>query len=385
MGIGRGVRRSVFLCSVMFFLYGQVFLFMDAIPILGIIFSIVRVALFVSALALFFWRFTVLKYEGLLLLYSVIIFLITALKGGDLVVLASHFMNVAILWVLFKLYYRNEPVLFLKCSSIVLSIFAYVNFILTLLFPNGLMSSKFLLGGNYNQMGAILLLTMVVHAVYCQLKGRYDFNMFSLVVVSLITVLFVGSMTSSVSLILFSLFLLIAKSRISHLLFNVFFVSVVLMNIGLLVLQISIENSYVVYFIEDVLHKDLTFSGRVSIWIEAVDMISRSFLFGYGMRSMEWYDFHFNALTPHNFIISLFLKGGIVIFLLFALLVGVAVNRARIYNNNIIDIVMMSSCILLLMMTMETYPIFIVFFLMFMMYFAPTVYYYMETKEQSVL
>ena len=157
------------------------------------------------------------------------------------------------------------------------------------------------------------------------------------------------------------------------------------MNIGLLVLQISIENSYVVYFIEDVLHKDLTFSGRVSIWIEAVDMISRSFLFGYGMRSMEWYDFHFNALTPHNFIISLFLKGGIVIFLLFALLVGVAVNRARIYNNNIIDIVMMSSCILLLMMTMETYPIFIVFFLMFMMYFAPTVYYYMETKEQSVL
>lgn len=380
MAVDRRLRQNVFLFCTMFFLYGQALLFLDAIPILGMLFSVVRVGLFILLIALFLREFILLKYEVWMLLYASLLLLITVFRGGDILVFASHFMNVVALWVLFKLYFSREPVLFLRNSSVVLSLFAYANFFLTLLFPNGLISSKFLLGGNYNQMGAVLLLTMIVHVVHCQLKGKYDLNLFCLIVISLFTVLYVGSMTSSVCLVLFVFFLLIFKLRISRVLFSLFFIGVLLMNIGLLALQVSIESPYVIYFIENVLNKDLSFSGRVDIWAEAVDMISESFFYGYGMRSMEWYDFHFNALTPHNFILSVFLKGGIILFLLFTLLVCIPVYRTMIYKSNPMEIVKLGSCILLLMMTMETYPIFIVFFLMFMMYFASSVYYYGDSE-----
>ena len=82
------------------------------------------------------------------------------------------------------------------------------------------------------------------------------------------------------------------------------------------------EGGVLARFIVDVLHKDISFSGRTVLWNQTVDLIKKSPVFGYGLQEMESYGLHFTdrhgihyGFSPHNGFLLLLLYGGVVLCL----------------------------------------------------------------------
>ena len=136
----------------------------------------------------------------------------------------------------------------------------------------------------------------------------------------------------------------------------------------------EIDNNFAVWFVEDVLKKDMTFTNRAHVWIESVILFLDSFWVGYGIQPPEWFDSHFGVLSAHNFILTMLLKGGVVLFCIFVVILFVCVGRANKNVNVSTTFLQFGCCAFLLMMTMESYSMMFVFYYLFLNYFSPNLY-----------
>lgn len=87
--------------------------------------------------------------------------------------------------------------------------------------------------------------------------------------------------------------------------------------------------NYFAFFIEGVLHKDLTFTKRTGIWDRVFSVMdSGHWLQGYGVRSYRQLDFgDFRAAHAHNELLNIWLMGGAVSIAFYAALIILATVR----------------------------------------------------------
>ena len=284
-------------------------------------------------------------------------------------------MHITTLLIIFKSFDFRD---ILKCAIIILSSFVYLNFLLTLISPDGHFyidgKAAFILGRNYNSMGPVLLAAVISNAFYFYVTYKLFFNLLFVSIVSFVTVVVMGSMTSVVGIGLTIFFIIFAKLKGSRLALTLYFIFVLLFNFILLYMQMEIDNNYAVWFVEDVLGKDMTFTDRARVWLEAVGLISESPWVGYGIQPTEWFDYHFNVLTAHNFILTMLLKGGVVLISIFVVILIVCVRNANKHVTSAITFLQLGCCSFLLMMTMESYSMMFVFYYLFLNYFSVNLY-----------
>jgi O-antigen ligase len=240
--------------------------------------------------------------------------------------------------------------------------------------------AAFILGRNYNSMGPVLLLAIITNAFYFYNTNRMLLNLLLISVVSFVTVVFMGSMTSAVGIGLMLFFIAFSKLGISRLALKIFFIVVLLFNFILIYMQMELDNSYVTWFVEDILRKDMSFTDRARVWFEAVELISESLWFGYGIQPPDWFDYHFNVLSAHNFILAMLLKGGFVLLGIFVGIIVVCVRTANKFVTPANTLLQFGCCSFLLMMTMESYSMMFVFYYLFLNYFSVNLY--LEDGEQ---
>lgn len=100
-------------------------------------------------------------------------------------------------------------------------------------------------------------------------------------------------------------------SRIStH--YRIIFVVVI---IGVVAILNSNRYGAVQYVVENVLKKDSTFTSRTILWGKTLNLIYNAPLTGYGYISAASYQELFNNMfytSPHNFVLSLLLNGGVI-------------------------------------------------------------------------
>ena len=130
----------------------------------------------------------------------------------------------------------------------------------------------------------------------------------------------------------------------------------------------------------DILRKDMSFTDRARVWFEAVELISESLWFGYGIQPPDWFDYHFNVLSAHNFILAMLLKGGFVLLGIFVGIIVVCVRTANKFVTPANTLLQFGCCSFLLMMTMESYSMMFVFYYLFLNYFSVNLY--LEDGEQ---
>ena len=364
----------LFVCLFVFLT--QTLVVLEFVPLLDSLFSGLRLVVFLLLfVGIYLKRFYITPIEKGLMLYIAFLGSVTLLFSDTITPLIFQSINILILLIFFKFFNIKDILCY---STLILSGIAYANFLLTLVFPDGHFyvegKSAYLLGYNYNSMGATLLVSMVVNAIYTFRYGKLRINLICLAIVSCITVLFVGSMTSSVGVILLALYLIVARMKTARWALKAFFAGVILFNLGIPFLQMEIDNNYLVWFIEDVLGKDLTFTDRARIWLEAVLMVSDSPWYGYGLRDAAWFEYNFNVLTAHNFILTMLLKGGLILLVIFIGIVWMSVTRANQHKTPEINTLQFGCSSLLLMMSMETYSMVLIFFLVFLNYFSNTLY-----------
>lgn len=264
----------------------------------------------------------------------------------------SAFLPVITVIILFLSYLDEDVTKVLNPLGFILYIYVLINFATVLLFPQGLYSdsvnemstrieySWFL--GYRNPQVRILLPAVSISFISDIVKyGRVKVKSLLLLIVSLITIVLIKSSTA---LIGFSVFILIYIVRMKwnirvkpiwFLIYNaVFFVGIVILRL---------QNLFG-FVIVDVLHKDLTFTGRTYIWDQALLRILKNPLLGNGATEFP-IGSNFVATHPHNFMLYLLVKSGLIGFLLFVVSAVICAKKLEKYQDSkIAQILIMEFC-----------------------------------------
>lgn len=317
------------------------------------------------------------------LLYTAITYIFTLTIVG--LTPMFKWMNVMIFLLLGTCYWKENMQDSMRFLTIVFSSFIYLNAILLILFPEGLWIDEEWVGrgdptrylfGNYNQIGFVCLLGVITQSIYTFLSKKGYFNLVCLVIVSIASVLFVGSMTSTVGLITFAGCILMRNilSKYSKTLVAVFLILHLIFFLFIIWYGNSIERiDFAARFIEKALSKDTTFSNRTDIWANAVYKIKQSPWIGFGIQNVEWNDTYLGGSGPHNFWLMLLLQGGYILCFLF-IFVMLYVIRTALQNINIATYSsLMGLCMLLVMSHLEAYNLIQVFLVLQFVYYSASV------------
>ena len=309
-------------------------------------------------------------------LYFAFLFPLTIVNDGDY---ANAFYTIveSTLVILLFAYYENNIKFIVKSFAFLFSAIVYVNLAIMILYPTWMFAGRdvtesFLLGGNYNQIGARFICAIVASVLCVQYSKWWILNFVILFIVCVSTLVLVGSMTSTANIIVYGLFCLIPSLKLRKVAIASLFIVFILFQVLVVFNGEGIQhNELAVYIIEDVLGKDITFTKRTFLWEASIRLFSESPLVGYGMVKMEWYRANLSAMAlgPHNFILSVMIHGGLVLLVTYCTICWLAIKRVLVNLNSGASYVLMGIAVMMFMMTMEVYPMSLVIFMLSLAYF----------------
>ena len=320
------------------------------------------------------------RFDLMVAVYFAILLAISFVRGAP--VKEALFRSAEVfLFLMLVNFYRSDLSTMLKASCVAFSLCTYANLVVMILFPSWALSTGssihgFLLGGNYNQLGARFLCAIITNILCLRLSRKWWFNLIPLCVVSISTLAIVGSKTSLSSILLF-LFVTILFSqsiKIKRMIMGGYFAFYLLFQCVVVFSGKGLQNNALaVYIVEDLLKKDLTFTQRTDLWDSAARLFTQSPLMGYGYVDRDWYlaNLSSNAVGPHNFIFSILINGGLILIGIFIVMFLITYYNYRHHINSTTTTLMLGLITLLFMQLMEVYPIFFTIYLMILINYYP--------------
>lgn len=364
-------------------------LYLDEIPILRFTFSALHYAFVFVAIHLLIHnriKTTLLDWGmvayGAILFFSSIYNHIAFIDFGPLI---GTTIDIFIVWTILRSFFVNKDIFPIKAMILILSSFIYINFVLLLLFPNGLWhltdfdrNSAYLLGGNYNQMGKAFLLSLLLNTIYTHKTKQLRSNLIISSIVILISLYLVGSKTSMLGISVFLLFAILPSRKLRSIALVTFIAAIMIFQCTIVFSGEEITNQRIVHFVEDVLHKDMTFSDRTNIWYQSVLTIADSPIIGYGMQNKEWYEQEIGSMMPHNYVLSVLMRGGFVLLICAILNILLAYRQYRKHKTFSHQIIYITLWVFLFMMLVEVYS----FLIMSIMFICLSYIHLLEPNEE---
>jgi len=225
--------------------------------------------------------------------------------------------------------YKNAIEKFLIVAYRFLVVLILINLITIILFPNGMYTDyrNWRLNwffGNYQQHIYMYLPAICFGSLLSVCKeNRLSITVILMMFLILAAYLYVWSVTSLVAMTIV-IFLMLFRNRIPQAINALsLFIASIAVSFGLIILKI--QNVFG-FFIEGVLKKSLTLSGRTVIWDTALTHIRKSLLFGYGMQEASVVEKFILMRTAHNQYLDALYIGGIVFLGLYIFINIIAAN-----------------------------------------------------------
>lgn len=312
----------------------------------------------------------------ILLFYFLFLFGISIIKECEAQFVLYDMAENLLILMLFA-YYEKRLHFILQSFSFAFSAIVYVNLAIMVFYPTWMfqgndVTDSFLLGANYNQMGSRFICAIITSVICVRYSKWWILNTVALFIVSFFTLLLVGSMTSMANIIIYALFCLIPSLKLRKAAVISMFVLFVFVQVFVVFNGESIQkNEIAVYLIEDVMEKDITFTGRTHLWETSGELFSESPLIGYGKVGMDWYASNLSAVAkgPHNFLYATLLHGGLVLFFIYGALCWVAIRNAIERFESVTSYILMGVFVIMFMMTMEVFHISFVVYLLTMAFY----------------
>lgn len=296
-------------------------------------------------------------------IYLGFIVLSTLLRQSGLWSIANYAVTILTFCMLLELSLRAGPETALDMLVLPMTVLVLANFALMCIYPTALCT-----GGGYNYrynflgidnfLAPILVPYTFLVALRSTLKtGGLDLFAYAMMVVSCISIMLIWAATGLMGIALCLVFLLFFYQKRGQRLFN--FVTAMLVSFGLFygVVVFRLQDLFA-FFIEGVLHKGLSFTGRTDIWDEALRLFLLSPLLGYGYTaSGKVYRLVKNKYYhAHNAFLEILVEGGLGAMGGYLLMLAGAGKQLMIYRKHdyacLISAGLMAS---FLMMSMESY------------------------------
>lgn len=371
-----------------FILITHAVIVLDGFEWIAIISSALRYLVFLYLALRYMNRPMANRMDALWAVFFVMLTADTVMGHGKLAHVIGSGIDIAGLLMLFHLY-KEDMLDLLKAITFSLSFYIYLNFYFMHLYPGGLWTDPisgngyFLLSGNYNGMGARFLCALTTNLLIINTSRAAKINFIALIIVSLICVLMVRSMTSTVSLLMLFGLWIMASLRGHKKLVIAFFIAYLLIQFFVVFTLSDLSKyTYVVDFVENVLHKNLTFTSRTFLWERSAKLIEASPWFGYGFQDKVWNAIHMHGPGAHNFVYTVLLYGGYPLLLLF---IGVIVSALRqnigYGNQRSLSRLLLAVNTLFFMMIFDYYVFFLIAYLIILIYYYPVI---AESVEKSL-
>jgi O-antigen ligase len=314
----------------------------DAFTLVGTIAAIVSISAY-------FIRYKHLPKPFLLIiLFELSILPFSRTYGFDQAVMikfyATALYQIGYCWFIYLLVKKGDNY-WISAMSAMLNVLVIINFVTIVLYPSGMPYSLsgepvetgsstriWLLGyaNNHSTYFVYAFLFSMLNA-YKKNGGQISTTTIFLYVISLISTIMVSSQTSLVALIVFGIYIVFCGSAKKLSLVSIKSYLIIYLIIWIIVVAlgtaiVSFPNE-MIWFVESFLNKDLSFTGRSSVWLSAIEWIKTYPLFGNGAES---YSMLFAKVGvengPHNEILNILYEGGLVHAIFF---IGLVFSFAR--------------------------------------------------------
>lgn len=303
------------------------------------------------------------KYMIGILLYEFIVIFSTCINtSGNLNLAILDAISIIGICMILEYELTLKPKRILGILEIVFILLITINFISILKYPNGLYATEryknnWVLG--YDNVHIVTFIpALMISMINGYFKGdKLTLKFLYLLTICSLSVFICWSGNSLVAIILFDLFI-IFKNRIIHN-SNIFnYTNYLIVHISLFVSIVILRLQKIFsWLVVDILHKNLTFTGRTYIWDSTLELISRRKVIGYGVETSFIRTFKLgnkNATHAHNHILEIVYKSGIIGMIIYMYILYIVGKSLNYYKKNIISaIISFSILIFFIMMLIE--------------------------------
>lgn len=307
---------------------------------LDVIYTIFKVVVFIIVSIEYIKTKDIPRFSLLLILLFIPIYISTIINNMSIFYAVKKTIEIIVLSMIVEigLYYKGID--FIKKFYGTMYVLVLINFILLLIFPRGLIEAN-MNSLNYksyflsikNGMISWMVLTYCLGEI-CNINKKDTRNFKLLIIIISITMILVKSSTGLIGWLGVLFYVIFIKNRkfdkyikLSNLfvLFIITFLSVVIFNV----------QEYFSFIFEAIFQKSATFTGRTTLWSQAIEFIKESPLLGYGIREISVIQTDYGrGFSSHNFILELALSGGILTTLLIGIIMIVLIRKTLKFNNN---------------------------------------------------
>lgn len=324
----------LYLCTFIFlvfpFIKPQMF---DNYVITTYLYYFLKITATLFILVLFFFRFKINQIHPfvlLVILYRLIMLIPTLLlENGDLI----KYVGITIFDISFVMLIQYGMVtnkkMFLKACIFILDFWIILNSI-ALFIPSlhtveiDYWNNKFYnsLLGLDNRFIYYYIVDMFARFVY-----SYSFNVKTLQLmdyfiyfICLFTLAYTYSTAALFAWILLFVLVIMLKMNYKFKFLNYKFILITFFLLNIFIVFFKLQNLFD-FLIVDILHKDLTLSNRTFIWEKCINAINEHYILGYGYEKVEAVMANMNGANhAHNYMLMIIYRGGIVSFIIYALL-----------------------------------------------------------------
>jgi len=298
---------------------------------------------FVIVAFLYLKKGTVTSLDVAVFLYCVWWFASVIINSGSILEYVKEVVTILFyLFIIEESFFSNNNKYAIKSLSFIVLLELFVNFVLLIIFPEGLWSTtsnyddvaRYNFLGLDNQVMPILLLGVLLLGIGFVLNGsRITLNEVFCGMIILGNVVLMQSGTAITAMIVVVAVLLLATrfKRVFNVKIAIYIAGAVL--VGIVVFRI--QNIFA-FFIEGVLEKDLSLTNRVTIWDRAIGMIAAKPIVGYGIGTLDTVVVDRNA---HNFFLQIILQSGIVGLALYLNIFRIVLKRMFVNISNLYIVV----------------------------------------------
>jgi|GEM_PF-5992407 len=286
-----------------------------------------------------------IRIMGILIVaFYFVVFLSTYINNGDcLRFLLQAIIGIGFCAYISLLFNRFEEERIIVCMIYVLEILVLINLLTIIFFPDGLYTiydygdrwknPGFLLGHRNNALETCIPLIGLQMYLDIIRNRLCSINTWFVIVISLITSILTWSVNEIMCMIFISstvLVLLIKKRQIVLLDIGILYCGALLTTFILFFVGL---NDFFSHIVVDIFHKNSTLAGRFNFWNKSAIYIKNRLFLGYGIEDQAIkYAKIGHPNSSHNYFFDYLYLGGIVLFVLVAVMI--LVLRGYIKNTN---------------------------------------------------
>ena len=308
--------------------------YMTKVSFFNTLFAIIKI--FCTIILLLKKNLKINTNDIVVLLFIAIYSIANIYNGLGIVAVIERYLSWIVITFLIEVYMEKDYKVFIGYTSTILSCLVIINFISILMNPvnyyNNLTRVHFLGFDNDNVPVLLLAVYFNIFNIMLNKKGKLAYLS---IITAIISSILVWSANGIIGISMVMLYLLIIRKiwrngskvlnlKIYYAIALLFFVLVVLLRV----------QDHLSFLIQDILNRDLTFTGRTYIWDYAIESISNNKIFGIGIYDFALRLSRTGVYHAHCTLLNITFEAGILGLISYFSIWILSVVKSEKYKSN---------------------------------------------------